>query len=366
MKLRTYRHLGSTAATLNIAAVILIAVSVRGTAVETNTITGTNAGSSLSSGTWNTIYGYQAMQRTTTGSANVAVGYKALKRNVSGTYNVAVGPRALQYNRVDSNTALGFAALNFNTTGKLNTATGRHALRFNTTGSSNVASGFQALARNTKGSFNVAIGDGALSNNTTGTGNVAVGEDAGFNLTTGDNNICIDSKGVAGDSASIRIGTPGVHRRTILSGRVGIGEKNPQSALEVSAKGTMAPPSAAREPPVRSGSPGDHVLRVVSTQSNFSSCLALQLGDAFPDRDDNLVTFYNALGGAMGRIQAVNSRDKRLCHPRRGFRRGPAAGGVRDSAGVRPDRARACRRDRRLDESRPFHGGFRRGGICRQ
>src|SRR5207237_767483 len=56
------------------------------------------------------------------------------------------------------------------------------------------------------GTNSIAVGNGALLNNTTGSRNIAIGTNAGLGLTTGDFNIIIGHAGVAGDSATIRIG----------------------------------------------------------------------------------------------------------------------------------------------------------------
>ena len=75
---------------------------------------------------------------------------------------------------------------------------------------------------NTTGSNNTANGTNALLNNTTGGGNIALGISAGFNLTTGNNNIDIGNFGVAGESATIRIGAIGTQTRTFIAGIRGI------------------------------------------------------------------------------------------------------------------------------------------------
>jgi hypothetical protein len=124
----------------------------------------------------------------------------------------------------NGNTADGFDALHFLTTGILDTATGAGALSHTTTGISNTANGAQALTgnitgnhntatgrlalySNTTGSYNTANGRRALSN-TTGNTNIGLGFAAGENLTTGDNNIDIGNLGVAGEANTIRIGEP--------------------------------------------------------------------------------------------------------------------------------------------------------------
>ena len=74
-----------------------------------------------------------------------------------------------------NNTAAGWQALYFNTTGNDNTATGLAALHRNIDGSANTATGLQSLYGNTSGNFNTADGYNALSNNTTGNDNTANG-----------------------------------------------------------------------------------------------------------------------------------------------------------------------------------------------
>jgi len=107
---------------------------------------------------------------------NTAVGYQALNSNTSG---MAGG---------NSNVATGYQALYSNTEGDYNVATGYYALRSNTEGDSNVASGYKALYSNTEGDYNVATGYKALYSNTEGDNNSALGASAGYNGTTGSNN----------------------------------------------------------------------------------------------------------------------------------------------------------------------------------
>ena len=89
---------------------------------------------------------------------------------------------------LQGNTALGFRALQSNTTGTANTASGNLALSSNTTGKENTANGNLALSANTTGSYNTAIGEEALQNNTTGDLNTANGDAALFANTTGSGN----------------------------------------------------------------------------------------------------------------------------------------------------------------------------------
>jgi hypothetical protein len=95
--------------------------------------------------------GTKALQSLTTDSANTAVGWYSLFSNTEGSFNIAVGVGTLLFNVGDTtfygkeNTAMGAAALLFNTTGSFNTATGATALLSNTEGSSNTANGLVAL-----------------------------------------------------------------------------------------------------------------------------------------------------------------------------------------------------------------------------
>jgi hypothetical protein len=109
-----------------------------------------------------------------------------------GDDNTAIGTAALNFNTTGGrNTAIGLQALDQNTTGNSNTATGIYALVTNTTGSDNTANGGGALFSNTTGTHNTAIGTGALANNTTGSDNTVVGIGAGFGITTANSVICI-------------------------------------------------------------------------------------------------------------------------------------------------------------------------------
>jgi uncharacterized coiled-coil protein SlyX len=119
-----------------------------------------------------------------------------------------------------NNTALGFDALYNDTTGGGNTGVGAFAVFTNQVGNSNTAVGNAALFFNTA-TDNTALGGAALYNNTSGNSNIAVGVSAGYNLTTGSNNIDISDMGVAGESATIRIGTKGIQRKTFIAGIYG-------------------------------------------------------------------------------------------------------------------------------------------------
>jgi len=149
------------------------------------------------SGAANTALGgtdtaYNTMGANLTGSANSAFGNAALGQNQSGNHNMAIGYQSL-YSNVSSseNTAVGFQA-SYYQTGGINTALGSGAL-FGASGTSsginNTAVGYQALQANTTASNNTALGNQAGYRNTTGYPNVFVGNQAGFSNTTSASNV---------------------------------------------------------------------------------------------------------------------------------------------------------------------------------
>ena len=186
-----------------------------------NTATGSEALYN-STASFNTANGFQALHHNTTGFNNEATGWRALFENTIGFQNTANGVAALYSNSTGiDNTATGAAALHDNKTGGFNTAVGFQALPQNTTGSFNTATGNDSLFNNTNGKNNTAIGVGALHQNTTGDRNIALGGDAGALLTTGDFNIDIGNGGVPGESSTIRIGQLGSQSDTYIVGIFG-------------------------------------------------------------------------------------------------------------------------------------------------
>src|SRR4029077_1511365 len=90
--------------------------------------------------------------------------------------NTVEGTEALSSNTTGkANTAIGVGALYKNTTGVGNTATGMAALGSNTTGFSNTAIGARALMMNTTGNYNVTLGDSAGDSLSTGNNNIDIG-----------------------------------------------------------------------------------------------------------------------------------------------------------------------------------------------
>ncbi len=177
---------------------------------------------------------------STTGTKNVFLGgagnFTAATGNSLGT-NFGVGVGALSSLTTGfSNIALGVDALGSMTSGFGNIGIGTSAIGTATGGNGNVFIGINSGAAMTSASNNVALGPTTLNSVTTGGSNVALGPNAGLNLLTGTNNvmigstagsalvgaesndILISSVGLATESATIRIGTTGLHTNTLVAG----------------------------------------------------------------------------------------------------------------------------------------------------
>jgi len=227
---------GTTVTMANDASISGLTVGKGGGAVATNTAVGSNSplGSNTTGASSVAVGSYALNQNLTgidntavgfgagfyiTGSANTAIGRSALSTASAstGSNNTAVGFYALQANTTaSSNTAVGYQAAYANTTGQGITAIGKSVLVANTTGNSNVGVGGTrdgalsgALISNTTGSENVAIGVGALSSNTTGSNNVGVGHLAGTSITTGSKNTIVGS--YSGNQSGLNITTSNNH-----------------------------------------------------------------------------------------------------------------------------------------------------------
>ena len=169
-----------------------INIGLGGGNISSNTVVGSGALASNTTGYSNTANGMNSLRSNTTGYYNTANGMDALYNNTTGHDNTANGEASLRSNTTgNNNTANGNDTLLYNTTGDSNTANGNNSLLSNITGSYNTALGVDSLRSNTTGSYNTVNGYQALYNNITGSGNVAFGSGAGYNLTTGTGNIAI-------------------------------------------------------------------------------------------------------------------------------------------------------------------------------
>lgn len=168
-----------------------LTVGLGGGSVSTNTVFGSNALLSNTTGASHTAIGINALRANTTGDSNTSVGFNSLFSNTTGSFNTAVGRNALNANVTgSSNSAFGNGALQ-NNTANSNTAVGVSAANATTTGSGNAAVGNNALQDNTTGTNNTAIGTNAINNVTTGANNTALGSGSGTTLTTGSRNIIV-------------------------------------------------------------------------------------------------------------------------------------------------------------------------------
>lgn len=162
--------------------------------LSTNTVVGYNALSSSidPTGDSNTAIGYQSLKFNTIGNDNTAIGTNALRGNTGGSNNTAVGNLALRDNQGDSNTSIGNASLTLNTTGQKNTAVGSFTLNNNSIGNNNTSIGYETLQYNTTGQNNTGVGSLALQYNQ-GDSNTALGYQALIGVTgaTGSYNVAV-------------------------------------------------------------------------------------------------------------------------------------------------------------------------------
>ncbi len=178
----------------------------------------------------NVAIGNASMIENTTGFSNVAIGSGSLYGNTTGYLNVAVGPRALARNTsgkrnvaVGSSSLYGVGAAD-GLTGSDNTALGYAALLYDTTGYANVAVGSAAMWNESTGDRNTGVGTRALFSAKGGKRNVALGYAAGHDITTGGDNIILGggNRGQAGDQGVIRIGEPRYQFRAYIAGVHGV------------------------------------------------------------------------------------------------------------------------------------------------
>ena len=184
-----------------------------------NTAVGRSAGANITTGTNNTFIGRVSGFNLIDGNSNVALGESALYYSVAGSAGTAIGRRSQLYanntttgytntnvsvgyeslrgsttaadNTGNQNVAIGYVALQLNSSGSGNTALGYFALKENTTGGSNVAVGQVSLEQNTTGNNNIAVGNQALEENTTASNNIAIGTQALESSVAGSNGIAI-------------------------------------------------------------------------------------------------------------------------------------------------------------------------------
>jgi hypothetical protein len=190
-----------------------------GTAPFRNTIIGTGAGASLTtgptttSGTLNVVLGTDAFRLSTIGRQNTIIGEKAFELTTSGDFNTVVGNLALGSaittggNSKSGQTAIGAGALGNYTTGiapdptvpiyitSNNTAIGTSAGGILTTGADNTFVGAGSSANISSGMGNVVVGKSSGTVlNAIGDYNTFLGNETGYNFNGGNNNTYLGAK----------------------------------------------------------------------------------------------------------------------------------------------------------------------------
>ena len=153
-------------------------------------------------GTGNTAVGFNALESDSTGEENTAVGWNTQTNNVSGSHNLSLAPYS-QENTASDNTAIGIATMLSNTADD-NTAIGWEACFLNSTGTSNVAVGGDALSGTFHSSRNVVLGADAQNDMFDANDNIVVGFEA--HGLADNHNILLGSVGFTNDHGTMRIG----------------------------------------------------------------------------------------------------------------------------------------------------------------
>jgi trimeric autotransporter adhesin len=159
-----------------------------------NIAIGAYSGRKLANTIWNTAIGYHALETDTTGSENTVIGTSAFRNNANGVRNVSLGINTGYWATGNDNTYIGSYAgqgVNGRSTGSSNVAVGDYALLNARSAAQNVAIGESALGSDSTGNLNVAVGAGAMDQRLRGDGNVAVGFWAGRLDTASERNVYI-------------------------------------------------------------------------------------------------------------------------------------------------------------------------------
>ena len=174
---------------------------------QRNTVGGTNAGDSFTSGSYpsggvnNTVFGYNAGTNITDGDSNIAIGNGALASQnagaVTGSNNIALGFNTNSLTTGYHNIHLGMNAGYFLTEGFYNIAQGRDSLKVATTASENVCLGFSAGTAITTAANNTILGTEAANTLTTGSNCLVLGHNAQPSSNTVDNEITLGDTSIS-------------------------------------------------------------------------------------------------------------------------------------------------------------------------
>ena len=180
----------------------------------------------------NTAVGFEAVNANTTGASNVGIGYQSATSNTSGNQNTALGVQALRSNTTASNnTAVGYQAGYSNTTADVNVFLGGRAGYTVSTGGGLTLLGYSAGTLAT-GTLNTFVGAYSGSAMTTGSKNTILGSydgnQGGLDIRTASNFIVLSDgdgnvRGTFNSSGNLGIGTSSPDNKlTIGSGSINI------------------------------------------------------------------------------------------------------------------------------------------------
>ena len=163
------------------------------TVVGAGSIQGLTVGRGAGAVASNTVVGASAFTTNTTGATSVSVGAFSLGVNSTGNDNTVVGYGAGYYITGSGNTGVGRSTLssgNSGASGGANTAVGYYALQANTTASYGTAVGYQAGHSSQTADYNTFVGYRA-GYSTTGDQNTFLGKFAGNAVTSGATNTIV-------------------------------------------------------------------------------------------------------------------------------------------------------------------------------
>ena len=177
----------------------------------------------------NTAIGWSALNANTSSGFNTAIGSNAMKNATGSTAgsNVAIGVSALKNTVSNNNVAIGNGCMENSTTtnASSNTAIGVNCLR-STTGYSNIAIGVNALNANTSGYYNVAVGVSSQESGQTANGNTSLGNYSLYNANTGNQNTAVGYGALQINSSGFNntaIGNGALNGNTVFFNVTGLG-----------------------------------------------------------------------------------------------------------------------------------------------
>jgi BMFP domain-containing protein YqiC len=217
-----------------------------------NSALGYGALYSNSTGGSNSGFGGFSLYANTTGGGNSAFGMNSLIANTTGNNNSSFGSNSMNANTTGgSNSAFGIYSLRSNTIGMLNSAFGGDSLRNNVEGSRNSAFGNASLyntnptiGNTSEGAYNTAVGYGAGYYNTTGSQNTFIGYYAGqpyggngalTNATAIGANATVDQSNsliLGASNVSVGIGTTAPNTKLQVVGNIRVGTSGTNGCIQ--------------------------------------------------------------------------------------------------------------------------------------